>query len=371
MPLHVLLLNPHETPDQTGTARMFEELGAELTRLGHRVTVSTSRRWNVVGAIRRFLSPPDVDVIVCPTTPQMPGLIATLAARMRGAASILWSMEVYPDLAFALGILKRTGPMGRVLSMLARVMLGNSDRIVALGQTMRDRLLLAGAREVEVIPGWADQESTVPGSVESHPLREKWDWQRRFVILYSGAMGLAEEFETVISAANKLINDSNVLFAFVGGGPRLEEVRARVSLLALTNVEFRLDVPREELGHVLTAADVHLVTLHPDVSGLLVPSRIYEILAAGRPTLYVGPREGEIPELLHQGRCGTQVDNGETDRLTALIREYARDAQRCWQEGERARRLYQARYSSKQSLADWVRLIEQAASRTTRSGPAA
>ena len=235
-------------------------------------------------------------------------------------------------------------------------MLRDSDIVIALGETMAARLRKLGATRVEVVHNWADEQAIVPRPALDRPPRIEWGWQQRFVILYSGNLGLAHEFETLSRAAQSLVTTMpNVLFAFVGVGPRLREVREAAR--DLPNVEFRDYVDRSRLGDTLTAADIHLVTLRPNMPGLLVPSKIYGILAAGRPTIYIGP-DGEIADILREGRCGSTVPNGDVDGLVTTIRDYACDPFRRDVEGTNARAIFEARFTRRRSLDTFRGLLE-------------
>jgi glycosyltransferase involved in cell wall biosynthesis len=304
----------------------------------------------MVGAACRLLLERDVDVVVSLTTPPLVATVGWIASRLRGARSICWVMDIYPELAFALGMLRRRSVVGRLLGVVGRATLLRSDAVVALGETMARTMREDGARRVIVIHNWADGEAIRPCRPADSPLRRAWGWGNRCVFLYSGNLGLAHEFDTVLAAAESLRDDPDVLFAFVGEGPRLHHVEREVARRRLGNVEFRPHVSRESLGDSLTAADVHLVTLRDGIAGLVVPSKIYGILAAGRPTLYVGPDAGEMVEILRDGGCGLRVAVGDGAALAEAIRRYAGDVQRRSAEGRRARRLFDERYTKQAAL---------------------
>jgi glycosyltransferase involved in cell wall biosynthesis len=270
---------------------------------------------------------------------------------------VYWVMDVYPDLAFELGVLRAASLTGRALRWVSRWILRRADLVIALGRTMAQRLEACGARRVSVVHNWADGEAIRPRAAEDHPMRAAWGWEARFVVMYSGNMGLAHEFETILDAAEILRGDSRFLFAFVGGGARRDEVELAVSQRGLGNVEFRPFVAQDELAWSLSGGDVHLVTLCEKMAGLLVPSKIYGILAAGRPTIYIGPRDGEIPEIVETGKCGVCVGLGDGHALAREIRGYATDPQRRFDEGRRARELFDRRFTKKDSLDALVRVI--------------
>ena len=176
-------------------------------------------------------------------------------------------------------------------------------------------------------------------------------------MLYSGNMGLAHEFHAILDAAEILRDHKRILFAFVGGGPRRAEVEHEVRRRGLPNVEFRPYVPRDQLGETLTAGDVHLVTLRNDVAGLLVPSKIYGILAAGRPTIYVGPERGEIADIIRSGACGQRVAPDDAGGLSRAVQRYESDRAARGEEGRRARRLFEERFTRDRGLRAFEALI--------------
>ncbi len=388
--MRVVLLNQYYSPDEAATAQLLGDLGAGLAAAGHDVTAICGRRGYtdpsrtypkresirgvkvertfasgfgrgskigrsldyatfMAGAALRLLFRKKPDVVISLSTPPMVALLGLILARLRGARSIYWVMDVYPDLAYELGVLKAGSFLARLLDRISTTVLKGSDTVVALDELMARKLEETRRRPVEVVRNWADGETIRPKPPASNPLRREWGWEGRFVVLYSGNLGLAHEFDTVLDAAERLQDESDILFAFVGGGPRLDEVKAGVSGRGLENVEFRPYVATERLGDSLTAGDVHLVTLRERMPGLLVPCKIYGILAAGRPPIYVGPERGEIWEIVGSG-CGRAVGLGDGAGLAEAIVAYRDGAESRDQAGEAARRAYEERFSKQRAL---------------------
>ena len=395
--MRVVLLNQYYSPDEAATAQLLGDLGAGLAAAGHDVTAICGRRGYIdpsrtypgretidgvqvertvssgfgrgskigrsldyatfmAGAALRMLFRKKPDVVISLSTPPMVALLGLILARLRGARSIYWVMDVYPDLAYELQVLKPGSIPARLLDRISRAVLKGSDRVSALDEMMARRLEQVRGREVEVVANWADGDTIRPQPAAENPLRREWGWDGRFVVLYSGNLGLAHEFDTVLGAAERLRERDDILFAFVGGGPRLDEVRERVRRSGLGNVEFRPYVPREQLGDSLTAGDVHLVTLRERMPGLLVPCKIYGILAAGRPPIYVGPPEGEVAEIVRRG-CGAPIALGDSEGLARAIEAYTGSAERVASEGAVARRLYEQHFSIDRALAQFDRLL--------------
>jgi len=318
----------------------------------------------LLGSARRLLSGEPPDVIVGLSSPPFVGMLAVVAARLRGSRSVYWAMDVHPDVAFALGAVSPGGPAGRLLAASSRWTLRSADLVIALGETMRERLEAQGARVVEVVHNWADE------GIDPHgggALRAERGWEDRCVVLYSGNFGLAHEFDTLLDAAALLSGHREILFAFAGAGPRRAEVEQRLRSSGGRNIEFLPPVPRPQLGASLASADLHAVTLRPGVAGLLVPSKIYGILAAGRPTLYVGPEVGEVFEIVRSG-CGTAVRIGDSESLGREILTYANDPSRREREGRAARTLFEARFTMQAQTGRLCALLAEVAAGTHRRG---
>ena len=153
-------------------------------------------------------------------------------------------------------------------------------------------------------------------SREKNALHKAWGFKNKFVVGYSGNLGLAHEFNTILDAAEALKTREDIVFLFIGGGAQLSAVKQEVIDRGLTSVVFKPYQPREKLSDSLGAADVHLISLNPAVEGLIVPSKFYGIAAAGRPSIFIGDCKGEISRVLQECNCGLSI---ASDDLTCLI----------------------------------------------------
>ena len=307
----------------------------------------------------RLLRMPRPDVIVCLTTPPFIALVGLLARRVRGGRLAIWSMDLYPDAPVAFGLLRANSLAVRLASRLDRICLSGADAVVALGRCMRDRLLAKGVdpERLEVIGVWSDEAEVAPSAAEN-PFRAKWEIGDRTLVMYSGNFGLGHDVETFLAAAELLRDDDRIRFAFVGGGKRKAEVDAFVRERSLSGCIVEEHQPRESLGDLLTAADLHLVTIRPGVEGIMVPSKFYGILAAARPAILVGAAEGEIARTIEEERCGAIVPVGDAAALAAAIERRADDPSRAKAEGARGRAALEARHSRRIRCEAWRRLLE-------------
>jgi len=270
--------------------------------------------------------------IVALTDPPLISVVAALAAMLRGAALINWTQDLFPEVAEALGM--------RALRVLRRTRdwsLRRARTNVALGDSMAARLPNA-----IVIHNWAD--------AALHPVDVPHD---RFVVGYSGNLGRAHDVQTMLAAIRTLRDDAGIEFVITGGGAQLEAIRAE----RMPNVRFAGYAPRERLSESLSSADAHLVTLRPELEGLIVPSKFYGVIAVARPVLFVGAADGDLARIIRTHECGYVIEPGDGDALAARIRELAADRDRARAMGERGRRLYEEQFAPRIALAAWERIL--------------
>jgi glycosyltransferase involved in cell wall biosynthesis len=374
MTRRVLFVNRYFHPDHSATSQMLSDLAFHLAARGWAVRVVTSRqRYDDAAAklprnetvagveVRRvwstrfgrgFLPGRAIDyatfyisaffailrgaargsTIVALTDPPMISVIAALAAMLRGATLINWTQDLFPEVAEALGM--------RALRMLrgARNWSLRRARInVTLGESMAARLPNA-----IVIHNWADSSL--------HPVDVPHE---RFIVGYSGNLGRAHDAQTMLAAIRILRGEDSIEFLITGGGAQLETIREQ----RLPNVRFAAYAPREELSERLSAADAHLVTLRPDLEGLIVPSKFYGVLAVARPVLFVGATDGELARIIRTHDCGYVIPPGDSEGLAARIRELAADRDRTRAMGERGRKLYEEKFAPRLAFEAWERIL--------------
>ena len=245
------------------------------------------------------------------------------AGWLRGARRVNWLQDVFPEVAAELGMGVARGVPGRAATWLRNRSLRKATANVAIGTRMRDRMAAQGVepRTIVVIPNWADGAAVTPVPRDANPLRAEWGLAGKFVVGYSGNMGRAHEFRTIVDAAAALREDRDIVFLFIGGGAQKEMIAAASAERGLANLLFKPYQPRERLAQSLGAADVHLVTLRPELEGLIVPSKFYGIAAAARPAICIGDPEGEIGSEIRAADCGRCVRQGDVAGLVAAIRE--------------------------------------------------
>jgi len=258
-----------------------------------------------------------VDAVVSMTDPPLQVAAVTLAS-CRARKKLHWAQDVYPELAEELGIIPRGGVLSRVLRIFSTWALRCQDEVVVVGRCMRERLIRRGvdAAKIEVIPNWSSVKPVTAEQVQA--MREHLGWNGKFIVLYSGNIGLAHDFETLAGAAG-FLEGSAAHMVFAGEGPRLEQVR--LDTAGLKHVSFLPPQPMEDLSTFLAAADAHVVSVRAGLEGLVVPSKAYGIFAVGRPMFYVGGAEAEVAKVIGENGCGVVIANGGATGLAEAIKQ--------------------------------------------------
>lgn len=317
------------------------------------LTFYVSAWWRLAAIVRQG------DVVVAETDPPLISVVAASVCRLRGAALVNWVQDLFPEVAQRLGVRGLGGPIGALLAALRDRSLRAAAANVALSDGMAGELRrCAPAAPTVVVHNWSDGSSVRPVEREANPLREEWSLQGRFVVGYSGNMGRAHDFDTILDACERLRARGDIAFLFVGGGPQHAHVRAQCEARGLRNAHFRPFQPRENLASSLGVADVHIVSLRPALDGLIVPSKFYGIAAAGRATLFIGRAAGDLASLIAAHGVGIAVESGDPESLARAVESLADAADRTRRMGEDARALFEARFDMTIALAQWRNLID-------------
>ena len=260
---------------------------------------------------------PRPDVVLAMTDPPVVGVVAAALARRIGAPLVVVSQDVFPETAVAVGQLRSRLALA-LAQRLARAPLTRASRVVAIGETMQRRLEAKRVprERLVVIPNWADGEIGEPA-----PRRNEWATAHaladRFVVMHSGNLGYAQDLDTLLRAA-ALLGDVRV--AIVGQGAREADLRRLAGELGVDAV-FVPYQPADVLTNALGSADVHAVGLVRGLAGLVVPSRLYGVLAAGRPVIVHAEDESEAAMTVREAGCGAVVPPGDPERLAGAIAE--------------------------------------------------
>ncbi len=316
-----------------------------------------------LGASWKLLTLPRHDIVMALTTPPLIGLVALLVGRLRGMRTVALVQDMYPEVAVALGTLRAGSLFTRVLEWLSRRVLRGADRIVVLGECMRERVTAKLGAEyssrIDVIHNWADGEKIRPLDGEKNPFREEHGLSDSFVVIFSGNLGRVNEFTTVLEAARCLREREDVVFVFIGDGAKAGEIKSYARQHGLGNVRLLPYQSRESLRYSLAAGDAQLVTLAEGLAGLSVPSKTYAVLAAGRPVLFVGDPRSDVARLVLENECGAVTAAGDADGLSRIIATWAANRAHVKRLGAAAREVFERRFERAHAVGAYLQTFNE------------
>src|SRR6266849_4632252 len=271
------------------------------------------------------------DTVVAMTDPPLISIFAMHVARRRNAWLVNWLQDIYPETAIQLNVPLVKSSIGRGIAALRDRSLRAARINVVVGQRMVRQVLShkVSPNRVHVIPNWTDDEDILPVPHASNPLRRRWGLEGKFVVGYSGNLGRAHEFDTILTASERLKNHPRIVFVCVGGGNSFDDLSRRVEERGLHRTfRFFPYQDRSILKYSLGVADVHWISLKPQLEGLIVPSKFYGVAAAGRAVISISANDGEIAQLVEQNGCGIVIEPGDAKGLANALIELSSDAER-------------------------------------------
>jgi len=303
---------------------------------------------------------PRHDVIVSLTDPPFVGLLGLSLKRRFGAPFIYWCMDLYPDVAEAVGMAPRL--LASAFERVQARVLGGADAVVALGDDMAGRLAAKGVapERIAVIHNWADTEA-VRSLRRGNGFRARHGLGDRLVVMYSGNFGYVWDLDSVLDAAARLRERNDLVFVLIGGGSTRGAVERRIRREGLSNVLLFPYQERERLAESLSAGDLHLVPMRPGVYGAIVPSKLYGILASGTPMAVLAEEESEAARIVREHRCGWRGDPGDAGALAEFIRAMSRRPPELAAMGRRAREAAERHYSRAMQTRKFRELLESVA----------
>jgi colanic acid biosynthesis glycosyl transferase WcaI len=399
--MHILLLNEYYPPDTSATAKMAAQVAVTLAHR-HHVTVVAGRpsydpdarypyallrrdirnkvtvecvgstaysRHRMSRRVANYLSylalaiPRALalrpDIILAMTDPPVAGIAGAFIARLAGRPFVYNIRDLYPDMAVGGDIVRASKWVARWENLHRRA-LKQAARVIVLGDDMRDRILAKGVapeRVVVVRDGTATTLAPAQMPERSDAIVQEIRHGFPFVVLHAGNLGFYGAWDTLLAAA-KLLSNENTGFVFIGDGAN----RAALELAArdLPHVKFAPFRPVEQVAHVMTAGDLHIVTVKRGLEGVVVPSKLYSTLAAGRPILVVAPPESDAARIVVESDCGVAADPDDPAAVAAAIKELRAQPARLAEMGRRARETA-AKYARVDELQRFVAIVEDAA----------
>lgn len=261
--------------------------------------------------------------VILVTNPPFLGVIGVILKALRKRPFILIIHDLYPDIAVNAGYLGKRSPVVAIWNLLNRFIFREASFIIGLGRDVNliieKRLPAEQKDKVVYIPNWADPALIKPLDFNDNLFVQRLGLSNKFIVQYSGNMGLTHDMETIVEAANLLKDDDSIHFLLIGDGGKRKIVEHMIVDYKLKNITMLPYQPRENLINSLSASHVSLISLESNARGLSVPSKLYGILASGRPALALVPEDSEVALTLNEYNCGLVVAPKDVDALVSSI----------------------------------------------------
>lgn len=290
------------------------------------------------------------DVVLVATNPPVSPFLVALACRLRRAKCVLLVQDVYPETLVAAGMLDRSSLITRVVNRLNRSLYRAMERICVLGRDMKTlvekKLQQDFDQRVVIVQNWADVEVISPSERCDNALLRETNLSNKFVVQYAGNMGPVHGIECLVEAARILsLKDENVHFLFIGSGAKKLWLEGTVRAQRMKNVTVLNNRPRTNQQEFLNACDVAITALVPGMAGVAVPSRMYNILASGRPLIAAVDPDSEVALVIKEERVGWVVAPGDSQQIVDAIVEARSNPALLDEMGRRARSIAEGKYS--------------------------
>lgn len=313
-----------------------------------------------------LLHRPKTPIIVLTNPPFLAVTCALLKILHLGAPYIFLIFDVYPDTAEHLGVLKPHGLVSRLWDRANRFVFRQASAIVVIGRCMREVISAKAERlgyplngKLRTIHIWSDDRNIGHARERENPLIDRLGTRGKFVVEYSGNMGRFHDMETIMEAAERLKDRDDIVFLFVGEGHKKQWMMDFARDKGLANCQFHTYVPREELGQLLSLADVGLVSLVEGQEGLSVPSKTFGMMAAGVPILAVMSDRSEIARIIGEEECGAVIRPGDSRSLADAIVMLHGDRAKCKSAGRRSAHAIRNKYNLREAAREYEELISE------------
>ncbi len=387
----ILLVNQFYPPDTAATGQLLDDLATRLVADGHSVDVVCSKgRYDGAPAIsssphhpsltihklpttrlsdastlgklinyatfqllamRKAKQLPRFDVCVSMTTPPYIGKIGHALKARNQTHHVLWMMDLYPGIMVAVGQISENSWLNKWLSKQTATLLKSADHVITCGKYMTEKThALSPHTPVTTVHNWSPTEPThASPPTNNTPL----------TIMYSGNPGRAHDLRQFLQAISSSPHANNFRVLIACGTAAATSLKSSIPPEHLKTTTFIPLSPRNELSSHLAKADIHLITQRPGTEGLIVPSKVYGVLANERPVLFLGPPECEVADLIRAAQCGYIVSPNQSEELNGCLATLSHSRAELVSMGKNGKTYYGAQLGRVRSLDLIARVLER------------
>lgn len=410
-PVRLSIVTQFYPPDYAATGQLIEELADRLSHQGMEVKVFTgqpgyafqkesapsreqpghqllvrrsraSRVWSrrirgrtfngllfcLRAALHLLKVPNQGDVLLVTSEPPYLPVLGYLTNLCFGLPYVCLIYDIYPDIAVELKVVAAEHWLTKGWNFINKLVWQRAQAIVVLSSTMQDRIAAKCpevSNKISVIHSWANPNWIIPIAKQDNWFAHQYNLVNKFTVLYSGNMGRCHDMDTILDAAAQL-KDEAIEFVFIGAGAKRQACIDKAKSLGLKNCQFLPYQEKQFLPYSLTACDLSLVSLSPNMEGLIAPSKLYGILAAGRPVGVVCEKHSYLRQLLTEANCGAAFENSNATGLANFIRRLAKDPQQSEKMGKAGRHYLQSNFTLEIIATHYARVLSKVADRSAQ-----
>lgn len=401
-PIRLSIITQFYPPDYAATGQLIEELATHLARQGMQVHIFTGQpgyafgqsyappieqlekilvqrsrssrilsqriRGKAINGLLFFLrsglhllrNSSSRDILMLTTAPPFLSLLGYFANVCFGIPYVCLLYDLYPDVAVELKVVSSKNLLVRLWNYINNVIWRKAQTIVVLSPSMKKRVETKcpeiPSEKISVIHSWANPNRIIPIPKHQNWFSHQYNLVEKFSVLYSGNMGRCHDMDTILDAAWQL-KDEPIQFVFIGNGAKRQALRDRVRTLGLKNCLFLPYQDKQHLPYSLTSCDLSLVSISVGMEGLVAPSKLYGILAAGCPVAIICEPHSYLRQLIAEANCGEAFDNGDSTGLADFIRRLAKDIEQSHQMGASGRRYLQSNFTPEIVAREYQRIL--------------
>ncbi|WP_424194678.1 WcaI family glycosyltransferase [Ampullimonas aquatilis] len=291
----------------------------------------------------------DLTIIVSPPLPI--GIPIALLAKLKGSKTLFHVQDLQPDAAVELGMLK-PGLLTKILYGMESLTYRLVDWVSTISLAMQKNIQAKGVDEKKMLifKNWADDDTVMPMS-DRDSYRYDWSLQNKFVVLYSGNMGVKQGLGMLLAVAKQLSHLDDIVFVIVGDGGEKQTLINRANEQGLHNVRFTSPVPKNSLGRLLATADVSVIPQKEGMNDVVLPSKLNNILCSQKPVIVAARQDSELAHIVQSANCGLVVEPGQAEQMVkAIVQLHADQEER--QLLARNGREYALQYLSRKGILD-------------------
>jgi glycosyltransferase involved in cell wall biosynthesis len=301
-------------------------------------------------------------LLVFNTNPALLPFLGFIIKKLRNQRYLVLVHDLWPELPANTAMIKKGGLLYKIIDFLMITSIMHASGIIAISDKMKERILYKVPEKknnIYVIHNWADADRLFPVEKIKNRGFEDLELNNKKIVMYSGNLGRYQPLEIMICAANELRDRKDILFLFVGNGGKKLKIQNMAKNINLNNVKFLPFQPLDRLSESLSMADVSLMGIHPENEGVIMPSKLYSLLAVGKPIICVSDPNSEIAHLLYRSGAGLQSSVSDPKELAGKILTMIEDPKKAMEMGQSGRKYFLEHFERKIITKQWNTILNK------------